>query len=64
MEADKTGLALEILELAKQKGVKFLLPVDNIETVEIKAGTTTARNTGRLSPEPWHRRRLRGRGHW
>ncbi len=50
VEADKTGLAQEILDLAKQKGVKFLLPVDNIETQEIKAGTTTARNTGRLSP--------------
>ena len=50
VEADKTDLALELLDLAKQKGVKFLLPVDNIETLEIKAGTTTARNTGRLSP--------------
>ncbi len=50
VETDKTGLALELLDLAKQKGVKFLLPVDNIETREIKAGTTTARNTGRLSP--------------
>ena len=50
VEGDKTGLALELLDLAKKKGVKFLLPVDNIETLEIKAGTTTARNTGRLSP--------------
>ena len=50
VEGDKTALALELLDLAKQKGVKFLLPVDNIETQEIKAGTTTARNTGRLSP--------------
>ncbi len=50
VEADKTGLALELLDLAKKKGVKFLLPVDNVETLEIKAGTTTARNTGRLSP--------------
>ena len=50
VEADKTSLALEILDLAKQKGVKFMLPVDNIETREIKAGTTTARNTGPLSP--------------
>ncbi len=50
VEADKTDLALELLALAKKKGVKFLLPVDNIETQEIKAGTTTARNTGRLSP--------------
>ena len=50
VEADKTALAEEILALAKEKGVKFLLPVDNIETQEIKAGTTTARNTDRLSP--------------
>ncbi len=51
VEKDKVDLATEILALAKEKGVKFLLPVDNIETQEIKAGTTTARNTGRLSPE-------------
>ncbi len=50
VEADKTDLALELLDLAKKKGVKFLLPVDNIETLEIKPGTATARNTGRLSP--------------
>ena len=36
--------------MAEAKGVKFLLPVDNIETLEIKAGTATARNTGLLSP--------------
>ena len=51
VEKDKVDLAHEILALAKEKGVKFLLPVDNIETQEIKAGTTTARNTGRLTPE-------------
>ena len=50
VENDKLDLATELLALAKQKGVKFLLPVDNIETQEIKAGTTTARNTGTLSP--------------
>ena len=51
VEKDKVDLANEILALAKEKGVKFLLPVDNIETQEIKAGTTTARNTGRLDAE-------------
>ena len=51
VEKDKVDLANEILALAKEKGVKFLLPVDNIETQEIKAGTTTARNTGRLTTE-------------
>ena len=50
VENDKLDLAREILALAETKGVKFLLPVDNIETTEIKAGTTTARNTGPLSP--------------
>ncbi len=50
VEKDKVDLAHEILALAKEKGVKFLLPIDNIETQEIKAGTTTARNTGRLDP--------------
>ncbi len=50
VEKDKVDLASEILALAKDKGVRFLLPVDNIETQEIKAGTTTARNTERLSP--------------
>ena len=51
VEKDKVDLAHELLALAKEKGVKFLLPVDNIETQEIKAGTTTARNTARLTPE-------------
>jgi phosphoglycerate kinase len=32
VEADKVDLAKEILALAKAKGVKFLLPVDSIET--------------------------------
>jgi phosphoglycerate kinase len=50
VEADKVGLAKEILELAKQKGVKFLLPVDSIETQELKTGAPS-RNTELLSPE-------------
>ena len=49
VEKDKVDLANEILALAKEKGVKFLLPQDNIETQEIKPGTTTARNTERLT---------------
>ena len=32
VEADKVDLAKEILEFAKAKGVKFLLPVDSVET--------------------------------
>ncbi len=40
VEADKLDLAREILDLAKARNVKFLLPVDSIETQEIKAGAT------------------------
>jgi phosphoglycerate kinase len=49
VEADKVGLAAEILELAKQKGVKFLLPIDNLETQEFSA-TAQPRPTGILEP--------------
>jgi 3-phosphoglycerate kinase len=44
VEADRVHLAEEILALAKEKGVKFLLPVDDIETDELKAGAQS-RNT-------------------
>ncbi len=40
VEKDKLDLAKELLELAKAKNVKFLLPVDSIETQEIKPGAT------------------------
>src|SRR5436305_3686682 len=50
VEADKTDLANELVELAKKRGVKFLLPIDVVETQEIKAGAPT-RNTSRLSRE-------------
>jgi phosphoglycerate kinase len=50
VENDKLDLAREILALAKEKGVKFLLPTDNIETQEIKAGAD-ARNTPPLTTE-------------
>jgi phosphoglycerate kinase len=50
VEPDKVDLAKEILALAKEKGVKFLLPVDTLETDAIKAGANT-RNTPPLSPE-------------
>jgi phosphoglycerate kinase len=48
VEADKTDLANELLDLAKQRGVKFLLPVDVVEAQEIRVGAPK-RNTGRLS---------------
>ena len=44
VEADRVHLAKELLALAKEKGVKFLLPVDDIETDELKAGAQS-RNT-------------------
>lgn len=58
VEADKLDLAREILDLAKQKGVRFLLPVDAVETPKVEAGSA-GRNTGRVSPKTgitdgWH----------
>ena len=50
VENDKLDLALELLELAKQKGVKFFLPVDNLETQDIGPGAVPL-NTGIHSTE-------------
>jgi 3-phosphoglycerate kinase len=50
VEEDKVHLAEELLQLAQQKGITFLLPVDNIETDEFKAGAHS-RNTPLLSTE-------------
>jgi 3-phosphoglycerate kinase len=49
VEADKTDLANELVRLAKQKGVKFIVPVDAVEAQEIRPGAAK-RNTPRLSP--------------
>ncbi len=49
VEGDKLDLARELLGLAKQKGVKLVLPVDVLETAEISPGAAT-HMTGRLSP--------------
>src|ERR1700730_17919132 len=49
VESDKVHLARELLDLAKQRGVKFLLPSDVVEADEIRAGASM-RNTSRLSP--------------
>jgi phosphoglycerate kinase len=49
VEADKLDLAREILDLAKEKNVRFLLPVDAIETQKVEAGSP-GRNTARVSP--------------
>jgi 3-phosphoglycerate kinase len=57
VEADKVHLAEELLALAKEKGVKFLLPVDDIETDELKAGArsrnTPAHASGKGITEGW-----------
>jgi phosphoglycerate kinase len=50
VEADKIDLARETLDLAKTKGVRFLLPVDAIETQKVEANSS-GRNTSRVSPE-------------
>src|SRR5438105_14983458 len=48
VEADKTNLATELVDLAKERGVKFLLPIDVVEAQEIKPGAATG-NTSRPS---------------
>src|SRR5205807_2385147 len=48
VEADITNPAAEPVDLAKRRGLKLRLPIDLIETQEIKAGAKT-RNTSRLS---------------
>jgi 3-phosphoglycerate kinase len=49
VESDKLDLAHELVDLAKKRGVKFLLPVDVVEAEEIRAGAAI-RNTSRLAP--------------
>jgi 3-phosphoglycerate kinase len=50
VESDKVDLARELLELAKKRGVNFLVPIDVVEADEIRAGANM-RNTSRLSPQ-------------
>jgi phosphoglycerate kinase len=50
VEADKTDLANELVDLAKKNGVKLVVPVDVIEAQEIRPGAPS-RNTSRLSRE-------------
>jgi phosphoglycerate kinase len=49
VEADKLDLARERVDRAKEKGVRFLLPVDALEADKIEVGAT-ARNTSRVTP--------------
>lgn len=48
VEEDKADLARELLDRARTKAIKFLIPVDNVEAAEFKAGAPT-RNTPRVS---------------
>src|SRR5213596_3844855 len=50
VESDKLDLARELLEMAKKRGVKFLLPIDAVEADEIRAGADV-RNTSWLSAQ-------------
>jgi phosphoglycerate kinase len=50
VEADKVNLALELLRLAKEKGIRFLLPVDNLQTQDVGPGAVPL-NTGVHSTE-------------
>src|SRR5580700_9836333 len=57
VEADKVHLAEELLALAKEKGIKFLLPVDDLETDELTPGgkrrNTLAHASGKGITEGW-----------
>ena len=50
VEADKLDLANELLALAKEKGVKLVLPADAIIAQEVKTGVPS-RESGTLTPE-------------
>ena len=50
VERDKFHLAHELVQLAREKNVRFLLPIDILGAEEIKAGAAT-RHSGRLTPE-------------
>src|SRR6476646_4726617 len=57
VERDKLDLARELLELAEQKKVNFLLPIDLLSAEEIRSGAAT-RHSGRISrdynvPDGW-----------
>jgi phosphoglycerate kinase len=57
VERDKLDLARELLDLAKQKKIRFLLPIDLLGAEEIKPGAAT-RHSGRISrdyniPDGW-----------
>ncbi len=49
VEADKLDLARELVDFAKHKGVKFVVPVDALETQEIRAGAVPRETTNGVS---------------
>src|SRR5258708_1932920 len=51
VEVDKLQLAEELLTLAKEKGVTFLLPVDDIETNDLNAGSQSRNNPAHSSAQ-------------
>ena len=57
VEIDKVDLAQDLLALAKKRGVKFLLPVDDIEARDIKPGAehrnTPVHSSGKGITEGW-----------
>ena len=52
-EEDKCELALEIMEKAKEKGVKFLLPIDNKVGKEFKPDTESKTVKSTEIPDGW-----------
>jgi len=53
LEADKVELAGEIMKKAKDKGVKFLIPVDNRLGKEYDANTETKISASNAIPDGW-----------
>ena len=52
-EEDKINLAMELMEKAKEKGVKFVLPVDNKIGREFKADTESKIVSSDAIPDGW-----------
>ena len=52
-ENDKLDLALDLLKKAREKGVNFLLPVDNVIGREYKEDTTFMRIYSDSNPDGW-----------
>src|ERR1041385_4951463 len=48
VESDKIALANELLDLAKERGVKFLLPVDVVEAEEVESGSSMKKKKPRV----------------